>query len=126
MKNLTLNQKDAVHNRYIGSIRSEHGSPKDQKSFSKKYSKVKMPKFIKPNLNSSAKDPDPDPLDPQGFGFLNPDPRGKILQKKCLFSKPESELIKKRDYKIFLISETSEKILQKNENSALNKKLSKF
>ena len=53
-----------------------------------------MPKFIKPNLNSSAKDPDPDPLDPQGFGFLNPDSSGKILQKK--FSKPESELIKKR------------------------------
>ena len=61
---------------------------------------------LKPNQNSSAKDPDPDPLDPQGFGFLNPDPRGKILQKKCLFSKPESERIKKRDYKIFLISES--------------------
>ena len=48
-----------------------------------------MPKFIKPNLNSSAKDPDPDPLDPQDFGFRDTDPqkyadpRDKISTKNC-------------------------------------------
>ena len=54
--------------------------------------------------------PDPDPLDPQDFGFLDPDPQKyadpririqgvknnqKLKTKKCLLSKPKSELLKK-------------------------------
>ena len=43
---------------------------------------------------------EPDPLDPQYFGFLDPDPdpRGKKqpkTTKKILLSKPKSELLKK-------------------------------
>ena len=40
-------------------------------------------------INGSYKDlvqgsaQDPDPLDPQDFGFLDPDPRGKISIKNC-------------------------------------------
>ena len=38
----------------------------------------------------SALDPDPNPLDPQDFGFLDPDSRGKIstknYKKKPFFS----------------------------------------
>jgi len=40
---------------------------------------------------------------------MDPDPRGKIstnnCKKKNLLLKPKSELLKKRDYKNFLISE---------------------
>ena len=52
-------------------------------------------------LKNSAKDPDS--LDPQDFGFLDPDPdpRGKISNKNCkktfLLLKPKSELLKKRE-----------------------------
>ena len=64
---------------------------------------------------------DPDPLDLQDFGFLDPDPQKyadpririqgvkyqpKTAKKKSfLLLKPKFELLKKRDYKIFLISE---------------------
>ena len=58
-------------------------------------------------LLPSAQDPDPDPLDSQDFGFL--DPRGKIstktAKKRFLLLKTKSELLKKRDYKNVLISE---------------------
>ena len=67
---------------------------------------------------SSAKDPDPDPLDPQDFiswiririrknmrihgsGSNGQNINQKLQQKKILFSKPKSELLKKRDYKKF-------------------------
>ena len=64
--------------------------------------------------------PDPDPLDPQDFGFLDPDPQKyadpririqgvkyqpKTTKKTFLLLKPNSELLnKKREYKNFLIS----------------------
>jgi len=41
-------------------------------------------------------------------GSMDPDPRGKISTKNCkkkLHLKPKSELLKKRDYTNFLISE---------------------
>ena len=42
-----------------------------------------------------------DPLDPQDFGFLDPDPREKLSTKNCkktfLLLKPKSELLKKRE-----------------------------
>ena len=54
-------------------------------------------------------------MDLQDFGFLDPDPekyadpRSKISTKNCkktfLLQKPKSELLKKRDYKNFLILE---------------------
>ena len=50
-------------------------------------------------LLPSAQDPDPDPLDSQDFGFL--DPRGKISTKtaikRVLLLKPKSEPFKKRE-----------------------------
>ena len=69
-------------------------------------------------LKSSSEDPDP--LDPQDFGFLDlnpdpqkyadPDPRGKISKKNAkkktfLLLKPKSELLKEDDYINFLIFE---------------------
>ena len=57
----------------------------------------------------------PDPLDLQNFGFLDPDPRGKISTKNCpkknLLLKPKSELLKKRDYN--LVSEWFVKVQHK-------------
>ena len=68
---------------------------------------------------SCAKDPDPDPLDPQDFGFLDLDPqkyadpririqKGKILTKNCkkkIYSQnPNLNYWKKRDYKNWRIS----------------------
>ena len=52
-------------------------------------------------FKSSAQDPNT--LDPQDFGFLDPDPRDKIStknckKKKCLLSKPKSELLKKERF----------------------------
>ena len=54
----------------------------------------------------------PDPLDPQDFGFLDPDPdpRGKISTKNCKknFFTAKTQILtfeKKWDYKNFLISE---------------------
>ena len=59
---------------------------------------------------TSAEDPESDPLDPQDFGFLDPDPQKyadpririqgakyqpKTATKKNLISKPKSELLKK-------------------------------
>ena len=78
---------------------------------------------------SSAQDTDP--LDPQDFGFLDPDPdqqkygdpririQGAKYQqnpaKKNLLSKPKSKLLKKKqDYKNFLISEKFNKFYHKN------------
>ena len=64
----------------------------------------------------SAKDPVP--WDPQDFGFLDPDPQKyadpririqgvkyqpKTAKNPFLLPKPKSELLKKRDYKIFII-----------------------
>jgi len=69
---------------------------------------------------------DPDPLDSQDLGFLDPDPqkyadpRIRIqgnqpkTEKNFLLLKPKSELLKKRDYKNFLISEWFIKFLDKN------------
>ena len=63
-----------------------------------------------PKVSFSAEGPDP--LDPQDFGFLDPDlqkypdPRIQIkyrakTKKNCQLSKPKTELLKKeRDYKI--------------------------
>ena len=69
----------------------------------------------------------PDPLDPQNFGFLDPDPRGKISTKNCpkknLLLKPKSELLKKRDYN--LVSEWFVKVQHKKakKNETKNQKI---
>ena len=82
--------------------------------------------------------PDPDPLDPQDFGFLVPDPQKyadpririqgakyqpKTATTKNLLSKPKSELLKKRDYKNFLISEWFLKFSIKISEKKQDKKL---
>ena len=64
-----------------------------------------------PIIKTSAQDPDPEPLDPQDFGFLDPDPQKYVdprfriqgtkyqpkTAKKKLITKPKSELLKKRE-----------------------------
>ena len=52
-----------------------------------------MPLLIIVSLNNSAQDSDP--LNPQDFGVLDPDPQKYAHPKKCLLSKPKSELLKK-------------------------------
>jgi len=74
-----------------------------------------MPLLIIVSLNNSAQDPDP--LDPQDFGVLDPDPQKYAHPKKCLLSKPKSELLKKRDYKIFLISKLFIKFQHTNQRT---------
>ena len=61
-------------------------------------------------------------MDPQDFGFLDPDPQKyadpwiqiqgvkyqqKTAKKNLILQNPKSELLKKKDYKNFLISEWS-------------------
>jgi len=71
-------------------------------------------------------------LDPQDFGFLdpNPDPRGKISIKNCkknfLLLKPKSELLKKREIiKIssFLNGSSSFRIKISGKNKTKNLKI---
>ena len=68
-----------------------------------------------------------DPLDPQDFGFLDPDPREKLSTKNCkktfLLLKPKSELLKKREISSFLNGSSSFRIKICEKNKTKNLKI---